>query len=130
MPCAGQKTAVRCVSTRPASRCSLPWPNKRRTRKPRKPARLHSLLSDEQKETLIGWLVTFNLTYREAVVRIERDWGIQTNGNALTLFWQTYCAPRLMLPVVDVQIPVVFNVRIAIRPGQPVDVKVEKETLP
>ncbi|HZM02574.1 MAG TPA: hypothetical protein VFC44_06090 [Candidatus Saccharimonadales bacterium] len=66
-------------------------------RKPRPPqGTFVRFLTPEQHEQIFQWLTQDNLSYAQAVARIQSEYGIKTNGNALSDFWRCHCAPRLL----------------------------------
>ncbi|HEY0966942.1 MAG TPA: hypothetical protein VGD88_06105 [Opitutaceae bacterium] len=60
------------------------------SKKPRSDSKLDSLLP-EQREQLIAWLVDENLPYDQAVVRLRKEFGVETSIAALSRFYSTRC---------------------------------------
>jgi hypothetical protein len=60
------------------------------SRKPRSDAKLKSL-PPNQREMLVRWLVDENLSYDQAVERLEKDFNVRTSVGALSAFYATEC---------------------------------------
>src|SRR5579872_7291853 len=50
-----------------------------------------SQLTTQQWETLEGWLFDENISYREAVGRVEKEWGLKSTPSSLVRFYK-FCA--------------------------------------
>jgi len=48
-----------------------------------------------QKQSLIRWLQTDQVTYAAARERLAKEFGVTTSIRALCAFWQSHCAPSL-----------------------------------
>lgn len=59
-------------------------------KKPRSDSKLNSLPL-EQKELLVDWLVEENLSYKDAVERVEDEFGVSTSTGAMSTFYSTAC---------------------------------------
>lgn len=59
-------------------------------KKPRSDSKLASLPL-EQREQLVSWLVEENLSYQDAVERVEEEFGVSTSAGAMSAFYSTAC---------------------------------------
>ena len=60
-------------------------------------------LTDEQRDTLEGWLFEENISYREALERLQKEFGITVGMTSLARFYQHLADKRMKEELLQVQ---------------------------
>ena len=61
--------------------------------KPRSDAKLLNLPAHQQDQ-LAAWLLDENISYKKAVERVFKDFGVKCSTDGMSVFWREVCAPR------------------------------------